>query len=212
MKNYKLFIFDWDGTLVNTGASVVFSMKALAKALGLATPSDEIIGRAFGLPLVNMLHMIFPDESAEKLMPEFYKIYLASDQQSQPFEKVEETLQYLQEQDYLIAIATNKIRSALMETVERLNWKHYFSAYRCGDDQFVKPNPTVLFELLDELVVDKKDAVMIGDTKYDVLTAKEAQVDSVAICHNPATKEELISYQPSICVNNFAELSRLIVD
>lgn len=204
---YKLVIFDWDGTLANTHSAVVSCMQQVARDLQLPIPQVEHITACYGLPLKDIIYRLFP--TAEHVVPfkEFQRLCFAHSNHDCLFNDAAKTLQHLQQNNYLMAIATNKIRENLLRALNRLELHDYFSAIRCGDDEFVKPQAEVLHGILDELSIKPQHAVMIGDTKYDMLAAQNANVDAIAICCESSQRQKLSQYQPIACVKSLSELS-----
>lgn len=207
---YNLLIFDWDGTLANTHSAVVRGMQQVAGNLQLPIPKEEDVSASFGLPLENMVCELFPTADYQVFHKEFHQYCLSNGNRDQLFDDALQTLQNLQKQNYLLAIATNKARKELLSSLDHLELHDYFCALRCGDDNFAKPQPEVLHEILDELSVKPQDAVMIGDSRFDMLVAQNAKVDAIAVCCNEQQKQELSQYSPIACVNKISELSSYV--
>ena len=203
---YKLLIFDWDGTLANTHPAVVRAMQQVATDLKLPVPKEEDVSAAFGLTLANIVRKLFPTADCQAFNEKFYQCCSSGDNRDRLFDDALQTLQNLQQQNYLLAIATNKSRKGLLFSLDHLELHDYFCALRCGDDEFAKPQPEVLHGILDELSVSPQDAVMIGDSSFDMLVAQNAKVDSIAICCNEQQKQELSQYNPIACISKISEL------
>lgn len=203
---YKLLIFDWDGTLADTHPAVVRCMQQAAADLELPVPEVEHISDAYGLPLEDMVCQLFPTADGKIFQNKFYHYCLKDNNRDQLFDDALHALNTLQDNNYLMAIATNKERRALLASLNNLKLDHYFCALRCGDDGFAKPQPEVLHGILDELAVGPEHAVMIGDSRFDMLVAQNAKVDAIAICCNAQVKQELSQYNPIACINNISEL------
>lgn len=211
MKPYKLFIFDWDGTLINSSESLTISMIETAQSFKLPFKSRKEIIATFGLPLDTIIPILYPEADVPSFSKLFYKNYAKNSTKAKPFDKVNETLEYLHNNGYSLAIATNKIRSELKNALKQLNWEHFFCALRCGDDEFVKPNPKVVLTLLEELSLTNKDAVLIGDSSYDMQTACTAKIDAIAVSHGVHDNNKLLSFNPILCVKNFVELHSMVI-
>lgn len=205
---YKLLVFDWDGTLANSHPAVVSCMQQTARELQLPVPSARSISAVYGMVLADMICRLFPDVDCRVVQDKFYQNYLTHNYQDQLFADVSQTLQQLQQDDYLMAIATNKSRRGLSQALNALNLQNYFCAIRCGDDGYAKPQPEVLHGILDELSMKAQEAVMIGDSIYDMLAAQNSKVDAIAVCYdlNEAKEQELLQYKPIACVNSISEL------
>lgn len=211
-KNYSLLIFDWDGTLGDSSSFIINSFKDTAKELGLAIPSTDAIKATFGNNAAGCLKILHPDfTDLDSAVECFYKNYLKNVKNEKLFDGVVETLRDLKNFGYKLAVATNKRRRAVNLTLQAHGLENLFVAMRCGDDEFVKPNPEVLLSLLRELEVAAKNSVMIGDTIVDMEVAKLAKVDAIAACYGGTKKAELLKYSPIVCIENFYELKDILI-
>ena len=84
--------------------------------------------------------------------------------------------------------------------------KSYFHATRTADQTLSKPNPAMLFELMDELAVSAGRTLMVGDTTHDVQMAQNAGVDAVAVGHGAHPAGQLQELSPLALVDDFAQL------
>jgi phosphoglycolate phosphatase len=126
------------------------------------------------------------------------------------FDSALETLQCLKQQNYILAVATSKYRKELYRILDKFNISALFSTLRCGDDGNPKPDPKMLHSLLDELTIEPHNAVMIGDSEYDMQLANNAGVDAIAVTYGVQSKERLIAYNPILCIDDIKELQMLL--
>ena len=94
----------------------------------------------------------------------------------------------------------------LSRAMESSGMKDYFHATRTADQTFSKPDPAMLFELMEELEVSAGRTLMVGDTTHDVQMAQNAKVDVVALGHGAHPPEQLQELSPLALVGDFAEL------
>ena len=208
-KRYDLIVFDWDGTVMDSTAVIAGSIQAACRDLGLKVPDDEAARHVIGLGLSQALRHAVPDapESMyEPLVARYRHHFLIQDAAIPLFEGARETLAELHDAGYWLAVATGKSRAGLDRALDSTGLKEYFHATRTADQTFSKPDPAMLFELLDELAVTAGRALMIGDTTPDVQMAQNAQVDVVAVGHGAHPPEQLQELNPLALVNDFAEL------
>ena len=209
-KHYDLIVFDWDGTLMDSTAVIAGSIQAACRDLGLAIPDGETARHVIGLGLTEALRHAVPDapESMhETLVARYRHHFLAQDQAIPLFGGARETIAALHDMGYWLAVATGKSRMGLDRALESTGMKPYFHATRTADQTFSKPNPAMLFELMNELAVSTGRALMIGDTTHDVQMAQNAGVDAVAIGHGAHPPEQLQELNPLALVKDFTELS-----
>ena len=114
------------------------------------------------------------------------------------FDGVGEMLRDLAEEGYLLAVATGKSRRGLDYALDQTGLRGLFHATRTVDEAFSKPHPQMLLDILDELGVPPREAVMIGDTTYDLEMARSARTRAVGVCSGGHGREELRSgWSPS---------------
>jgi phosphoglycolate phosphatase len=209
-----LFIFDWDGTLCDSTGKIVRSMQQAAKQLRLPELEDTQVLDIIGLGLPEAVNRLYPDIStqhAEALRTTYSEHFLHHDQTPMPlFEGVEETLHQLRDGGYRLAIATGKSRRGLERVLDGLGMRHFFHGSRCADETLSKPDPRMLLELLEEFRFRAEDAVMVGDTEYDMEMARRAQTLSVAVSYGAHHIERLRPYEPKLCIDRFVEIKALL--
>lgn len=214
-KRYDLIVFDWDGTVMDSTAVIAGSIQAACRDLELPVPDDETARHVIGLGLNQALSYAVPD-LPEALLPELVARYrhhfLAQDQAIPLFEGARETIEELHGTGYQLGVATGKNRAGLERALTNTGLKKYFHATRTAEQTFSKPNPAMLFELMDELGVAPERTLMVGDTTHDVLLAQNAQVDVVALGHGAHPPEQLLELEPLALVGDFAELSAWLKD
>lgn len=208
-KRYDLIVFDWDGTVMDSTAVIAGSIQAACRDLGLAEPSDEMARHVIGLGLGEALRHAVPDapESMQGDLVERYRYhFLAQDQAIPLFAGARDTIAELHDAGYWLAVATGKSRAGLNRVMDSSGMRGYFHASRTADQTFSKPNPAMLFELMDELAVGPERTLMIGDTTHDLQMAQNAKVDALAVGHGAHPAEELQALKPLALAEDFAEL------
>lgn len=211
MKNYKLLIFDWDGTLVNSMDFIVECLKATALELGLSVVSDAVLRSGIGLAAAEHLAQLFPEIDKKNITDCFYKHYFKDgDNIEHAYEGAFDTLRELKTQGYTLAVATNKSRKGLNASLDRLKAHDLFAATRCGDEGVTKPHPDVLLELLKKLDFETHHSLMIGDTIYDMQLAKNAGVDALAVTYGVGKREHFHEYSPVECIDDIRKLKEIL--
>lgn len=157
LEQYDLFIFDWDGTLMDT------SQISISDALN---------------------DLLFPN--------------------------VAEMLKFLSTNNKLLAIATGRSRATLDKILIATEVEEYFIITKTPDECFSKPHPQMIDEILDFCCISKTKAVMIGDTKQDILMAHNAGIDAIAISNTQNDWSALLSSNPKYLFNNISELYLLL--
>jgi len=207
---YSLLVFDWDGTIIDSATTIAECIRLAAADLGLQVPTKEQASHVIGLGLHDALRHAVPGLPPERI-PEFVERYRehfrASEHTMDLFAGMRELLELLQ-REKILGIATGKSRRGLDRSLDATGLKPYFRASRCADETHPKPHPAMLRELMDELDVPARGALMIGDTSHDLEMARAAGVDALAVTYGAHAEEGLRSCQPRACVASVAELSQ----
>lgn len=207
-KRYELLIFDWDGTLINSEANIVSCMKAAMSDLQLPVLSDDNIKNIIGLGLKEALTTLYPDidPTTANQLTDRYRFHFLTSEPSDPFQGVTETLAQLHEAEYFMAVATGKGRKGLDKALSTTGYGALFHTSRCADETRSKPHPQMLYEILDFLGVEAGNALMVGDTEYDINMAKNAGMDSIAVTYGVHERERLAQCNPTTFIDSFDEL------
>lgn len=213
-RNIELIIFDWDGTLMDSEARIVACMQAAAVDLGLSVPDNDNTRNIIGLGLKEAVSMLFPEleQQAVLQVSERYRHHFLDENRtpSTLFPGADETIRELAERGYLLAVATGKGRHGLDRALWSSGLAGCFHATRCADESFSKPHPQMLFQILDELGVSPRNALMIGDTEYDLQMSNNAGIKAVAVSYGVHSLDRLLGFGPVTYLHDIRELcSRL---
>jgi phosphoglycolate phosphatase len=201
---YRLLVFDWDGTVMDSAGRIVASLRAAFTDLGLTPPDPADCRDVIGLGLEQAMTRLAPDVAGARqveLIRRYRHHYLdANDTPTPLFPGAGEALAALHEAGYWLAVATGKSRRGLDEALAQSGLGGWFHATRCADETFSKPHPQMLLELLEEFGIDAAEGLMIGDTEYDLLMARNAGVASVAVSCGAHAPERLLALEPLVCL------------
>ncbi len=212
IRPFDLLVFDWDGTHMDSIGAIVACTRAVAGELELGDIAEETIRGTVGLGLRETMDILSPgcDDAMYQRILECYRRHWAADYRDEPvlFPGTGEMLQDLAESGYLLAIATGKSRRGLEYALEQTGLRDLFHATRTVDEAFSKPHPKMLLDLLDELGVAPRRALMIGDTTYDLEMARSARTPAVGVCSGSHCREELARLEPLACLERVTEVGR----
>jgi phosphoglycolate phosphatase len=209
-RQFDLIVFDWDGTLMDSAATIVLAIQSACLDLAIDPPSDARARHIIGLGLHDALRSVLPDlpESAYPALIERYRHhYLSRDHELRLFEGVLPLMDTLAEADFMLAVATGKSRLGLNRALATSGLEEYFHASRCADECHSKPHPQMLLELMAEFAVTPERTLMIGDTTHDLLMAKNARVPALAVAYGAHPRTVLEAESPLLCAANVAELA-----
>jgi len=212
---YELVVFDWDGTLLDSAGAIVHAIQASCRDLNLPVPDDARARHVIGLGLADALHHAVPDlppESTQAMVERYRFHYLAGDHSLALFAGVPDMLQRLKAAGHILAVATGKSRLGLERALDHSGLRPLFQASRCADECHSKPHPQMLLELMVEFGIPAESTVMIGDTSHDLLMARNAGVDSLAVTYGAHPHNHLLDHQPVTCLHSVEELDRWLQD
>jgi phosphoglycolate phosphatase len=213
---YKLIIFDWDGTLMDSQARIVACLISAAHDLNLAQLAEKQLKHVIGLGLREAILELYPqlDDAEISCFSERYRYHFvtANETPSGLFSNVRTMLELLIEQGYMLAVATGKARRGLDQVLNDTGLKDCFHGSRCADETRSKPHPQMLEELLDDFGLQAHEAIMIGDTEYDLQMAHTINMDSLAVSFGVHEKSELLKHAPLACVDSIEELSHWLLN
>ncbi len=205
-----LYIFDWDGTIIDSADKIIHCMQRAADDAAIDVRSREEIRNIIGLGLPEAVASLYPDlspDQRESLKANYVGHFLRKDvEPCALFPGVTETLEQLLDGGQTLAVATGKSRRGLERVWENLDIKTYFHASRCADETASKPHPLMLQELLVELSVAADEAVMVGDTEYDMAMARAISMPRIAVSYGAHRIERLQAFDPVLCVDEFDQV------
>lgn len=205
-----LYIFDLDGTLVDSIEKIVTCLGAAIIERGLPYRSNDQLKEVIGLAMpdvVSRLYGAIGDREAEALRDSYVRYFVEVDQRvCTAYPGVDSTLEALRAQGHSLAIATSKSRKGLQAVLSDMRWEGLFDAVRCSGEALFKPDPMMLNQLLEEFSLAPDEAVMIGDTEFDLIMASRAFVPSIAVTYGAHSKERLMRHAPVLCLDQFEDI------
>jgi len=209
---FRLLVFDWDGTLIDSTAGIVGATLQAIEELGLDGPSGDEIRDAIGLSPRESFARLFPGTSAEEELKirqriRFHWLETYCDE-GRLFDGVAEAIAELGGADYFLAVATGKSRAGLDRDLETTGLRGHFLATRTADESESKPHPQMLLELMEELGTTPAETLMVGDTTFDLEMAGNAGVACVGVMTGAHGRERLEACEPRTVLGSVAELPR----
>lgn len=206
----KAVFFDFDGTLADTSPGIVLTMQKTFEQMGLAVPSAEQVRQTIGLPLVEAVRQLgglTPDEAEHgtAVYRQLFPVYEVG--HVSVFPQVSETLEQLSRRGIRMAICTSRTGITLDLMVERFGINHYFETkVSCNDNLPSKPAPDMVFALLSRMGLEAEDALVVGDTTFDIEMGNRAGCRTVAVTYGNHSRQKLLTVNPTFVVDSMAEL------
>ena len=197
----KLIIFDLDGTLLNTIADLAQSTNHALQALGYPTHPESDYNFMVGNGINKLFERALPkgeksEENVLRVRKEFVPYYdVHNADKSRPYPGIPELLEQLQEKGMILAVASNKYQSA---TVKLFGQREGVN---------VKPDPTVVHDILDITRISREDVLYVGDSGVDMQTAANAGVTACGVTWGFRPRTELEEFHPAHIVDNAADIA-----
>lgn len=211
---YSLVVFDWDGTLMDSTPAIVAAMQAACRDLGLPVPPDEVASWVIGLGLDDAMRTAVPtlrDDQWPAFAERYRFHYLTRDPELRLFDGVESMIEDLANRGVRLAVATGKSRRGLDRALRATGLHDAFHTTRCADETHSKPHPAMLLEIMEELDIEQRETVMIGDTSHDLNMATNAGVHGVGVCYGAHPLDELKECSAAALLHSVDDLSRWLL-
>ena len=210
----KLIILDFDGTLADTRGLIVRTMQQTLLALGLESRTDEQCAAMIGLPLKQAFTDLIPmtDEMGERCVETYRRIFNENNAAYTvpTFPNVLETLRQLSEEGYTLTIASSRSHRSLMEFVEDMHLNEVIPYVLGADDVTqAKPHPEPVLKTLEAFGCKPEDAMVVGDTWYDIEMGRRAGVRTCGVTYGNGTRQELTDAGADWLIDDFGELMSL---
>ncbi len=212
----KLLIFDFDGTLADTRELIVRTNQEAMRAMNHPVLPPERITPTIGLPLEEGLRTMMPDVAADQL-PEWVKTYRRIFESLKGriiptlFPHVEETLQRLHGQGFVLTVASSRLSRSLNDFLRDMGIAPLFT-YVLGADNVskAKPDPEPVLQTLRDLGYPASEALVVGDMPVDILMGLGAGAFTCGVTLGNSDRAALLAAGAHAVIDDFAELSAVI--
>lgn len=194
---YKSVIFDFDGTLCNTGEGIIKSAKYALEAFGYNVPENEKELECFiGPPLLVTFQERFgaDPKRADELVKKYRERYTNTGvYESELYPEIRQLLENLKNDGISLGIASSKPTEYIETLLEHFGIRNYFSSV-CGVTFSVdcESKASIIARCLKELDINAKEVLVAGDRHYDIDGAKANHIDSIGVMWGFGTKFEFI--------------------
>ncbi len=195
---YDAIIFDLDGTLTDTLADLRNSVNYALNHFGFPERTTEEIRAFVGNGVKRLVFLSVPentpDEIAESCLSVFKEHYAANSLvETKPYDGIIDMLKTIKKNEIKTAVVTNKMHSAAVDVVEFFFGELIDVIIGQIDGMAQKPKPDGIYKALELLGVLKENAVYIGDSEVDCITAKNAGIPCVGVTWGFRDRDVLIS-------------------
>ncbi len=195
----RLAIFDCDGTLVDSGATIYAALAETFRQHKLELPPPNLSRRVVGLSLIEAMAALVPDESPEQhhQLAEDYKLAFqrlrAAGMVEEPlFDGVLQLLDALEEDGWLLAVATGKSDRGLKHCLDLHDIHARFVSLQTADRHPSKPHPSMVEQAMADAGAAPEMTIVVGDTSFDMAMAANAGAMGIGAGWGYHEAEELI--------------------
>jgi HAD superfamily hydrolase (TIGR01509 family) len=213
---FEAVIFDWDGTLADTRAAIVFSHQKVLRDIG-CTVTDESLEKQIGIGARNMLtnalrssDIPYDEKLIDSLMERKNKIHAELADRITLFNGVTDLLDSLRPR-VKIALATMSSRTVINKLLKEKGVRGYFDFVISADEvQDPKPHPEAFLKCAEQLKCPPQRCVVIEDSIFGVTAAKKANMKCIAVPSGAYSEKELQEEKPNLIVNSISERDRIL--
>lgn len=215
---YTAAIFDLDGTLLNTITDLSIACNVALKQFGYPEHTEETYKTYVGNGIYKLIERAVPEEvrknqdkvlETKAVFDAYYKEH--SLDFTKPYEGIVELLQTLKEKGIKCGVVSNKAHEYTKALVKEMFGDLLPYVYGQREGVPTKPNPQGVFDLLEDLKVQKAECIYIGDSNVDILTAQNAGLDSAGVLWGFRTKKELMEAGAVYLVKDTKQLEEIIL-
>lgn len=195
----RLAIFDCDGTLVDSGRSIQRALGLAFIENGVAVPPPEVSGKVIGLSLTEAMAALLPDVGrerhvaiAEDYKRVFWTLRAAGEVEEPLYDGVLDLLDALENDDWLLAVATGKSDRGLKHCLESHGIHARFVSLQTSDRHPSKPHPSMVEQAVADAGAAPETTIVVGDTSFDMAMAVNAGARAIGAGWGYHEAEELI--------------------
>ena len=215
MGQIKAVLFDYDGTLMDTNDIILESWQHTFRRLTGEECPEEKLYPTFGEPLRDTMKAFFPEEDTDACVA-IYREYQSDfyHKEIRMFPGMKELIFELKQKGYLTALVTSRAPGSTAEGLKKYGLTDAFDAVvTCGDTDKHKPDPEPIFICTRKLCIEPREAMMVGDTTFDILCGKRAGTKTVLAGWSVAyTEEQKIAEEtkPDYIIQKAADLLQIL--
>jgi phosphoglycolate phosphatase len=209
----RLALFDCDGTLVDSQANICMAMEHAFEEAGMTPPPRHATRRIVGLSLVEAMRQLLPDsgdalhrDMAERYKQAFYTLRGNGLVDEPLYDGIAGLLSELDESGWLLGVATGKSDRGLERCLDHHGIKGLFVTLQTADRHPSKPHPSMVYQALADSGAETHQAVMIGDTVYDIHMGRAAGCRTIGVGWGYHPLDELREAGADQVVETMAEL------
>lgn len=209
----SLIIFDLDGTLIDSVPDLADAVDIMLNTLGKSPAGESLVRDWVGNGSVKLVEraLLWSDVSLDNLAHAhtlFLQAYATCHHKTREYHGVTQGLNQLLAHGVTLALCTNKPTQFLPDILTSMGWADKFACVIGGDSlPTKKPDPAPLWYICDTLDIDKSHAIMVGDSKNDILAGQNAGITTLALTYGYNYGEPIANSCPDGVFDSFTQLA-----
>ena len=208
---YKVVLFDLDGTLTDPQEGICKSINYALSFYGTERPLSELT-KYIGPPLIDSFtEMIGKENAADAVVKYRERFSVKGLYENHIYPNVKETLELLQNKGYVLCTASSKPQVFVEKILKHFDIDKYFSFIGGATlDGKLSEKEDVIEYVLNQINADKKDVVMVGDTRFDLIGADKMHIDAIGVTYGFGLREELSRYPHTALIDDITHIVNLL--
>lgn len=208
---YKAVLFDLDGTLSDPQLGICTCINYALSFYGETRPLKELT-KYIGPPLLESFEELIGKENAKDALVKYRQRFSVTGlYENEIYPNVKETLELLHSKGYILCTASSKPQIYVEKILKHFDIDKYFKIIGGADlDGPVREKHDVIKLVLNQLNLDSRDIVMVGDTKFDLEGAQLMGLDAIGVTYGFGSKEELEQYPNIAIIDDITHIVNLL--
>lgn len=208
---YKIILFDLDGTLTDPQEGICKCINHALSFYGIEKPLKELT-IYIGPPLLKSFAGLVGEENAKEAIVKYRERFSTVGlYENEIYPNVKETLSLLKDKGYILCTASSKPQIYVEKILQYFDIAKYFTVIGGATlDGRIGEKEDVINLVLQQLHADKKDVVMVGDTRFDLIGAEKMGLDAIGVTYGFASAEELRLYPHIALIDDISEITDIL--
>lgn len=213
MGSMKGFLFDWDGTLVNSESLLFQIWEKTAESLGRKIDEQKFRG-LIGRVARDIAVTLFPEDpppATDLLLQRRLQFYDEFYNQARPYPDATECLEGLFRRGYQMAIMTSNSAPRIHDRLQKFGWEKYFQSV-VGEGMITeaKPSPHIVLAAARSLRLAPEECYVVGDAQWDIVAGNRAGAATILVCRDEERAEELLAFHPRYHVRDLRDVLKVV--
>lgn len=209
---YKVILFDLDGTLTDPQQGICRSINYTLEHFGAQPKPLCQLTKYIGPPLRDSFAELLGEEKAEAAVAKYRERFSVTGlYENEIYPNVKETLELLQQKGYILCTASSKPQIFVEKILKHFEIDKYFSIIGGASlDGKIGEKEDVINLVIKQLSADRKEIVMVGDTRFDLIGAQKMQLDAIGVTYGFGSEQELSRYPHIALISDISHIVNIL--